>query len=263
MSRAACLRDLRHELERARAGADHGDALAARASCSCVPRRRVEARGPRSARGPGCPGCFGRFSCPTALTIAFAASVSSPPPACGARTPSARRRRRSARADDLGAEADRARARRSWSAQRSKYARSSSRCEKNSRPVVVRLERVAVEVVRDVDAAARVAVLVPGAADAVVLLDHDVRDARPARGGSRRGGPTCPAPITSTWKRAGARPAARASQRRRARRRRRAPSPRASSARTRPGTCSPTRKLIISRTSRATGGGGSVQPRSR
>ena len=45
-------------------------------------------------------------------------------------------------------------------------------------PLVARLERVAVEVVADVDAAAGVGVLVPGAADAGVLLDDRERDAR-------------------------------------------------------------------------------------
>jgi hypothetical protein len=44
-------------------------------------------------------------------------------------------------------------------------------------PVVARLERITVEVVAHVDAAARVAVLVPGAADARVLLEDRVRDA--------------------------------------------------------------------------------------
>ncbi len=46
------------------------------------------------------------------------------------------------------------------------------------RPVVVGLEGVAVEVIGDVNAAAGVGVLEPGAADAVVLLDHRVGDAR-------------------------------------------------------------------------------------
>ena len=44
-------------------------------------------------------------------------------------------------------------------------------------PVVARLEAVAVEVVADVDARARVGVLPPGAADARVLLDDRERDA--------------------------------------------------------------------------------------
>ena len=59
------------------------------------------------------------------------------------------------------------------------------------RPVVALRERVAVGVVRVVDATARVAVLVPGAADVVVLLEDDVLAPRPAAGGGPRAGPTC------------------------------------------------------------------------
>ena len=44
-------------------------------------------------------------------------------------------------------------------------------------PVRVHVERVRVEVARDVDAAPGIAVLEPGAADGVVLLDHRERDA--------------------------------------------------------------------------------------
>ena len=54
------------------------------------------------------------------------------------------------------------------------------------RPIVVGLERIAVEVVGDVDAAARVGVLVPGAADPLVLLDHDEGDAGVAQADRRQ-----------------------------------------------------------------------------
>ena len=111
-------------------------------------------------------------------------------------------------------------------------------------PVVGGLEGVAVEVVADVDAAAGVAVLAPGAADAGVLLDDRERDAgllqpdageqaglaaadhddREARRGPRR---------ARWWPR-------------RAGRRRRAPSPRASSGRTRRARGSQTSHAIIS-----------------
>ena len=60
------------------------------------------------------------------------------------------------------------------------------------RPVVALRERVAVVVVRVVDAAARIAVLEPGAADVVVLLDDHERHARLVRAGARRAAPTCP-----------------------------------------------------------------------
>ena len=97
-------------------------------------------------------------------------------------------------------------------------------------PVVARLERVAVEVVADVDAAPGVGVLVPGAADAGVLLDDRERDARllqPDAGEQ----PRLPAADDDDGERRARRPRRRRG-RPRARRRRRAPSPRASSGRT-------------------------------
>ena len=60
------------------------------------------------------------------------------------------------------------------------------------RPVVALRERVAVVVVRVVDAAAGIRVLEPRAADVVVLLDDRRTARRPAAAGARRAGPTCP-----------------------------------------------------------------------
>ena len=60
------------------------------------------------------------------------------------------------------------------------------------RPVVALRERVAVVVVRVVDAAAGIAVLEPGAADVVVLLEDRRTERPPARAGAPRAAPTCP-----------------------------------------------------------------------
>jgi len=46
------------------------------------------------------------------------------------------------------------------------------------RPLIGRLEAVAIKVVSDIDAGARIGVLPPGPADAFVLLDDGERDAR-------------------------------------------------------------------------------------
>ena len=67
------------------------------------------------------------------------------------------------------------------------------------RPVVALGERVAVVVVGDVHPAARVGVLLPGAADVVVLLEDRVVDAGLLRGGSAAMIPLIPEPTMATW----------------------------------------------------------------
>ena len=169
-------RDRRRDLEAARAGADHRDPLAGRG------RRRGPSgpsgtTGRRTCPGPGMSGRFGRLSWPTAEITA--------------------------RADErrLGAVGGRARAPTTSPTSSSQSAPSTSVSHRTCGstpclrhhavevrlqlgllreelgPVVARLEAVAVEVVADVDAGARIGVLPPGAADAGVLLDDRERDA--------------------------------------------------------------------------------------
>jgi len=57
-----------------------------------------------------------------------------------------------------------------------------------ARPRVSRAERKRVRVVRRIDAAARVAIDIPGAAEFVVLLDDGVGNAKPAEGDAKRDG---------------------------------------------------------------------------
>ena len=197
--------------------------------CWCCHRAEWKA-GPAKRSSPGIAGSFGRLSCPTALISA-----------CGdqrllgaalrahAHLP-ARVALVEARGNDFGLEAD--------VLAHAVLARAALEVvpqlrvlREELRPVVVGLERVAIEVVGDVDAAARVGVLEPGAAHAGILLDHGVGDAGLPRAGSRPAGPTCRRRSRARGSPASPPPERRDPTAPRARSRHRAPAPPASSAR--------------------------------
>ena len=140
--------------------------------------------GPAKSRCRRCPGSAGRLSCPTALMTASAANVVSP---SGPSSSSVHRRASSSHVALETSVPKR---------MCSPMPNSSTHCAEvvvqlglgrvGLRPVVALRERVAVVVVRDVDPAARVGVLEPGAADVGVLLEHRTDDAgllEPVRGG--------------------------------------------------------------------------------
>ena len=132
--------------------------------------------GPRTSRRPGSRGMCGRLSCPTALITASTTTVSSPSGAAQHDGPAAVVVRPPGR-HDLGAEPD-AVAQPEGVGAGLEVAVQHRLGRVVERPVVALGERVAEVVVGVVDPAARIAVLVPGAADVVVLLDDQEVDAR-------------------------------------------------------------------------------------
>ena len=170
-------RDLGDELHRARAGADHGDALAAEIDV-VVPPRRVE----RRTRERVAPGDVGERR-PVELADRADDRVRldrlvGDRRACATSTVQTRVLRRTTSPTRTSVP------NRMCVAQVERVGAAAEVVEQHvlrrevQRPVVALRERVAVVVVRVVDAATRIRVLEPRAADVVVLLDDDEVDAR-------------------------------------------------------------------------------------
>ena len=170
-------RDLGDELHRARAGADHRDALAREVDV-VVPARPSGTTARRTSSRPGdvrerrAVELADRADDRVGLERLLACRRRS-----RTRTVQRQRRRPTTSADsDLGPEAD-------VLAQVERVGAAPEVVEQHvlgrevERPVVALRERVAVVVVRVVDAAARIRVLEPGAADVVVLLEDHERHA--------------------------------------------------------------------------------------
>ena len=145
-------RDLRHELDRAGAGADHGDALAGEVVV-VVPARGVERRARRTSRRPGMSGHGGAVELRrTPATSTRAASSLAAGRADRASGPSPRRSRAPV---DLGAEAEVRPQRRTCRAQCSQVGEDLRLRRERARPVGLGLEGERVQVRRDVAGARR------------------------------------------------------------------------------------------------------------
>ena len=184
-------RDLGDELHRARAGADDRDALARAGRPSWSQRAEWNA-GPANESRPGDVG----ERRPVQLADRADDRVrrrSSPRRRRRSRTRTSTRRSSSDQSAATTSVAKRMCSRSpNASAQRREVVEQHVLGREVQRPVVPLRERVAVVVVRVVDAAAGIRVLEPRAADVVVLLEDDERRRRPAAGGARRAAPTCP-----------------------------------------------------------------------
>ena len=132
--------------------------------------------GPAKVAAPGRSGMLGRLSWPTPLTTASASMAVSRPSASRRWSVHVMDASSSSMASDLGAEADE-RPEPVLVGHATEVVEQHLLGGEVLRPVVPLRERVAVEEVRHVDAAARVRVLEPGATDVVVLLQHDDLDA--------------------------------------------------------------------------------------
>ena len=132
---------------------------------------------PANESRPSMSGSFGRLSWPTALMSTLAVSVSSRPSVVRMRTSPVALGFAERGVEHLGAEAD-------VLAEVERIGGITEVVEQHLllrealRPIRPLEERVAVQVVGHVDATTRVAILEPGAADVVVLLDDDVGHAR-------------------------------------------------------------------------------------
>ena len=185
-------RDLGDELHRARARCRSRPTRLPREVDVVVPAGRVERRPGERVAARRCRGSCGRLSWPTALITASAASVSSVPSAPRTSHRPASGRRRTTSADsDLGAEPD-------VLAQPERVGAVAEVVEQHvlgrevERPVVALRERVAVVVVRVVDAAARDTCSPTRCRRRRRSSRRSRTGRRPAAAGARRAAPTCP-----------------------------------------------------------------------
>ena len=180
---AACSAIDRDRLDARRAGADDADALAGEVDALVRPARRCGTTSPCEARrGPGSSGILRRRQAAGRHDAGTAPSTRSPPSVSTVQRPAASsKRRRGRRACRTGCRgAGRSGRRRGRGSAGSPAAPGSARVHSHSCCELVG-ERVGVVEALDVAARARVAVPVPGAADAVARLEARARESPSSR----------------------------------------------------------------------------------